>query len=724
VKIFFSIVLVLVSILACYGEDIYLSFSPPQPGKILYLSVRSQQPFDFDQEKAFGSKRNVAIAQYTPLYTYIPERIEATKKKMQDLMKKASTLQSQAPKDGVDFDKYLRQEFGASVGTEAAAQLLQYPDLKNLLEAVLAIEDSILQGKIVGDPKPLQGKKTVEVLYPKQAGTVAYPASEVVTLEQARETIQNKISQVFWQIDKGVLNPVIQVVIATMGPNLKYDQMENDRRIEEIIRKYPSKTIPYEAGDVLVPFRKKLNEEDVLLLLAHQDVKKETVYEGTPWVLFSIILAVGLYNLLMTGALQSWYRAKPPCLLHLSVLIMAVVLLKLFLLFTSFPVQALPFAFVPLLLLLLYPEKVAVTLSTLLGALLVSFFGGATLRIALFLGFGAIAAILATPVVKKRSQIIVPSLIVGCTQAAAFLFGLLDGNTIVGWIRDANHAATHLLSHAVGKDPLSQMGWAFASGIVSGPVALLLLPPLERVWNTASAFELFKYTDFDRPLMKQLLTKAPGTYQHSMTVAQLAQAASEKIGANTLLVRIGAYYHDIGKTGEDPKHFTENQFGGPNPHENLPPEESVRIITNHVVNGLRLGREAELPEVILDFIPQHHGTLLVDFFYDKACKSGRDAPVRETDFRYGGPKPRSVETAIVMIADAVEAASRTLHEPTRESLDGMVSRLIEKRIADGQFDECDLSTRDLAKIRESLVDSLIASLHVRVEYPWQKEAGG
>jgi cyclic-di-AMP phosphodiesterase PgpH len=339
----------------------------------------------------------------------------------------------------------------------------------------------------------------------------------------------------------------------------------------------------------------------VLLISAHQEVEKKVGYRSTPWVLFSIVFVVGLYNLLLTKAYQSWHRTRPPYLLHLSVLIIGVLLSKLFLLFSSFPIQALPIAFVPLLLILLYPEKVAVTLTTLLYVLLVTFFAGRAFHILFFFGFGSVAAIVATPMIKKRSHIVLPSLVAGCANAVTVLFVQLDGNSLAGWIGAADKGGVDLLSGMVGMDFLPRIGWAFAGGIVSGPLALLLLPFLERMWNTVSTFGLFKYTNFDHPLMKDLLTKAPGTYQHSMTVAHLAQAASEEIGADTLLVRIGAYYHDIGKT-IDPRRFVENQFGGPNPHENLSPEKSARIITNHVVNGMRLAREARLPEVILEFI--------------------------------------------------------------------------------------------------------------------------
>ncbi len=559
----------------------------------------------------------------------------------------------------------------------------------------------------------------MEVIFPTPPGPLAHPVRELVTIEEARHLLRGNISKIFWQVDKRVLEPLMQIALATVTPNLEYNEEENDRRIEKIIQRYPSETVLFKAGEVLVPFGKVLSEKDVLLLSAHLETENKILYRTAPWVLFGIIFLVVTYNLLMTRVVQPWYRNGTPLLLHLSVLITTVVLLKLFLLFTSFSIYALPAALIPVLLILLYPEKLAVTVTTVLGVCLITLFAGRTFQSLLFFGFGTITAILATPAIKKRSQVLFPSLVVGCICAVAALLTLLDVNAITASSGGVNSSGVHVVSGIVDPALFSQVGWAFAGGFASGPMALVFLPFLERLWNTASAFRLLKYADLDTRLLKELLTTAPGTYQHTMTTAHFAQVAAEMIGANTLLVRVGAYYHDIGKTIE-PRHFVENQFGGVNPHDHLAAEESTRIIIDHVQNGLRLGREGGLPQVILDFIPQHHGTLLVEYFCDKARKSSENGQVEEERFRYPGPKPRSAETAILMITDAVEAASRSLHEPSGERIDSMVRQIIQARIADGQFDECSLSTKDIAGIRKALTDSLTAAFHRRLEYPWQK----
>jgi putative nucleotidyltransferase with HDIG domain len=251
--------------------------------------------------------------------------------------------------------------------------------------------------------------------------------------------------------------------------------------------------------------------------------------------------------------------------------------------------------------------------------------------------------------------------------------------------------------------------------------ALLLFPFLRAGRNIGSTLTLRRFSDLDQPLLKRLFAEAPGPYQHSMNVAYLAQAAGNAIDANPLLLRIGAYYHDIGKVGR-PDGFIENQVSGDNLHDRIDPYESIAIIHGHLLQGVRMAREARLPAAVVDLIEQHHGTQSVEFFHQKAVKLASREAVREQDFRYPGPKPRTVEAALLMIADAVEAASRTLKAPGRPAFDKLVRFIIVKRIADGQFADCVLDTRDIEAITRAMVDALEASYHARILYPWQQSS--
>ena len=398
---------------------------------------------------------------------------------------------------------YLKKEFGVDISPEIAARLLRYPDLKNLLAGILTIQESISQGKIVEDPVPLKGKMTARVLYPEPIGISTFPADEITTLEQARLRLQERVHQLFRQVDPRILNPVLQISLATLQPNLKYDQKDNDRGIEEIIKQYPSKIITYKPEDVLVPFRKVLNEKDVLLLAASQEAERKNLYGSAPWVLFIICFSVLLYNLLLSKVVSPCWRMEPPYKLFLIVLVLTILLCKACLLFTPFPVYVLPFAILPLLLVLLHQERISLTFTTVLGAILISIFSGRNLVIFLFLTFGGLVAILASFGIRKRSHIFIASLMVGTTNAVVVLL----------WLAGFHGGLASLDASSISS-LLVPMGWAFVGGLAAGPMVLLLLPLLELSWHNASAFKLNKFTDLQHPLMVELLTKAPGTYQH------------------------------------------------------------------------------------------------------------------------------------------------------------------------------------------------------------------
>ncbi len=719
-KLLLNVILVLVTFFSCYIESIYLSLLPPHPGDVIPLTVRSQGNFSFDQEKALGGKRKIALSQYVPLYSYVPDRMDEAKKKIIDLIKKVSSLKQRKSSAWKELTRYLQEEFGVEVHWKVAVKLLQYRKLESTLEGILTVEESILRDKIAEDSEPFQGKKTIEVLYPEPTGIVVHSTKEVITLAAAKLLLQEKVNQLFWQVDSDLLNLLLEISLTTLSPNLEYDHTENDKRIESIIQRYPSKVISFGPGDTLVPSRKVLAEEDVLLLAALQEEEEKNLYGEIAWILTAILLIVVFYNLLLSKILGSVWQKKPPYHILLASLIITIFILKACLLLTPFPILVVPFAFLPFLLTLLQNERSFVAWTTVIGAMLVCLFSGRTLEILLFFIFGGLSAVLVTFKLRKRIHILLPSLFVGIINAAIIMAFTIHWESVLRFLMGWQKVGVGSLEEVFNTTSLNYMGWAFMGGIAAGPFAILVLPLLELSWHTASTFKLNKFADLQHPLMRDLLTKTPGTYQHTMTVAYLAQSVGEAIGANTLLLRIGAYYHDIGKMA-DPKLFTENQSDGENPHDDLGWQESANLIINHVRYGEKLAQEFGVPEIIVDFIPQHHGTQLVEYFYNKAVENSQVTEFGEEDFRYPGPKPKSIEAAILMIVDAVEAASRSIKEPTRENINNMIRLLIVKRIEDGQFDECNLSTNYLSKIVHTLVDSLEAALHSRVTYPWQNK---
>lgn len=257
-------------------------------------------------------------------------------------------------------------------------------------------------------------------------------------------------------------------------------------------------------------------------------------------------------------------------------------------------------------------------------------------------------------------------------------------------------------------------------GITSGILSSILtngsLPFLEHTFRLTSPVRLLELSHPNNVLLKRLLTEAPGTYHHSIIVGNLAEAAADAVGGDSLLVRVGAYYHDIGKI-KRPYFFIENQMTGDNPHDKIAPSLSTLILTSHVKDGVEMARELKLPQGIIDIIEQHHGSGLVSFFYHKALESDRPETVTEEEYRYEGPKPQTREAAIVMLADTVEAAVRSLNNRTPGRVEGLVRKIIKDKLNDGQLDESDLTFKDLNIIANSFVRILSGIFHSRVEYP-------
>jgi putative nucleotidyltransferase with HDIG domain len=362
-----------------------------------------------------------------------------------------------------------------------------------------------------------------------------------------------------------------------------------------------------------------------------------------------------------------------------------------------------PTIFVAIVALLAYDQRIALFLGAIQCTL-------ATLaleqRIGMFLILfaGCGVAIAQLREMRHRSTLIKASAITaGVLAVATVLLGLLE-------MPLANGAWRQILFHGF---------WAGFGAFAVGFVVLGILPTLERWFDITTGMTLAELRDPKQPLLKQLQQKAPGTYNHSLQVANIAEASADAIGANSLLVYVGSLYHDIGKMNK-PQYFVENQTEGPNRHEKLSPAMSLLVIVGHVKDGIELAREYSLPRPIQHFIESHHGTTLVEYFYH-AAKTRNGEDVEEIEFRYPGPKPRTKEAAILMLADAVESATRTLADPNPSRIENLVRKISRKRLADGQYDRCDLTFRELGLIEEAAIKSLNAIYHGRISYPSQKQ---
>ncbi|UUO05689.1 HDIG domain-containing protein [Blastopirellula sp. J2-11] len=369
--------------------------------------------------------------------------------------------------------------------------------------------------------------------------------------------------------------------------------------------------------------------------------------------------------------------------------------------------ELVPLMALGMLLAIVYRQELALLVSAC-AMLAVVFLVGEGLATFVTIAAATATAILMTVRIRSRTKLI----FVGVWAGIAAFATQLGVGVVVG-----QPLGLRLLEIAAW-----QAGWA----IVTGFLMTGLLPFIEKSYGVLTDISLLELGDAAHPLLQELVRRAPGTYNHSINVASIAEAASDAIGANGLLARVGAYFHDIGKMMK-PEYFIENQSGEGNRHATLLPAMSTLIIIAHVKDGADLARKHKLPRAIIDFIEQHHGTTLVEYFYREASRRNESDPssseeVDESSYRYPGPKPQSKEAGVMMIADMIESASRTLVDPTPARIENLVEELTMKRLLDGQFDESGLTLSELRKIQDSVTKSLTAVYHGRVKYPSQQRA--
>jgi len=359
-----------------------------------------------------------------------------------------------------------------------------------------------------------------------------------------------------------------------------------------------------------------------------------------------------------------------------------------------------PLALGAILTILLVGAPVAI-LYALSFAVFVGLLTGETVMLVYSLT-GSLAAIYLLDQYRERAAIIKGGVFVGAVNIVVVLaLQLYSSDTGFQLVPFAARAACGLLS-----------------GLFAAMLASLFLPILESVFGITTDIKLLELSSLNAPILRRLAVEAPGTYHHSIIVGTLAEAGAEAVGANSLLVRVGAYYHDIGKL-KTPEYYIENQIYISNKHENLSPSMSSLILASHVKDGLALADEIKLVPEVRDLIPQHHGTRLMKYFYEKArdAADGKDRKVNENDFRYPGPRPQRKEAAILMLADQVEAAARTLQDPNPSQIRGLIRRLIQVNIQERQFDECDITMKDLDKILRAFERVITGMHHHRIEYP-------
>ncbi len=413
------------------------------------------------------------------------------------------------------------------------------------------------------------------------------------------------------------------------------------------------------------------------------------------WLLLAVLIAVMLLSWVWRFRPKLWHRDNVLVLIGLLI-VGATLALKVTAGRPTLPFF-LPTAAIAMLLAVLLDASIA-TIVMAFVAVIAGAVNGASLELTTYTFIGGMAGIVA---VRRGDRLQV------FLQAAVAVF-LVNGLVVTVF---------SLLGARDLRGILELWFASAASGAGSGIAAVGSFAVLGSVFGILTVFQLLELANPSQPLLRRLLVETPGTYHHSLMVGNLAERAAEAIGADPLVTRVAAYYHDIGKLA-NPLAFIENQAGGENIHDQLEPEVSAGILKQHVVDGIDLAYKARLPKALIAYIPQHHGTAIMSYFYARAKElAGPGGTVDERKFRHSGPKPQTREAALIMLADGVEASVRSLAARDEPAIRAMVTRIIEERTSDGQFDECDLTLRDLERIREAFVEQLLGMYHTRVAYP-------
>ncbi len=548
--------------------------------------------------------------------------------------------------------------------------------------------------------------------------------SSIIDMKEAQALLKRDARTVLKKVRIDVRKTIISIGLEMIEPTITFNRVETTKRKTAAKKEISPLYYHVKKGEIIVREGARITKSTLVKLNAMTSLEKK---QGVLWTLLGYFLLsfISLHILYRFSSANLGTRISTPLsrrdLVFLCVtFILSFLIIKFFAgsartfskAITVIPVDsyfyAIPFAFAAIVISTVLTPQLAA-----LSAIIISMFACFLLdnRFVFFI-YSFIGSLVASQEVvqsKERKTIIRAGLIVGVLNSAIIL-------------------SLYLISGDIFRaEVFISLGFGLLSGLLSSILAIGVIPVIEIIFNYTTNIKLLELADLNQPGLRKLLIEAPGTYHHSILVGILSETAAEAINANSLLTRVSAYYHDIGKTRK-PLYFVENLKGLENKHDKLLPSMSSLIISAHVKDGLETAKQYHLGKNIQDIILQHHGTSCMNYFYRKAIELNAEGnqPVSDKDFRYPGPKPQTKEAGIVMLADSVEASSKTLSDPTPSRIQGMVQQIINSIFADGQLDECELTLKDLHLIADSFNRVLNGIFHSRIEYPdsSEKESNG
>ncbi len=691
------------------------------PGQIADRNIYSEVDFDYTDAAETRRLRERAAQRVPPTYRIDRYKQDKALHRL-DLLKKWAL----APPEKKGLPALHRFE-GADAEFQALLSALpprQHAALEYLAHnpdrwkyLAQRVADTLARGicnpkEISAEPQPGKPRAAGKIcIIDTRARKVIIPVAEALTPKAAGTRLADEFARQFPE-NSGTLKQALRSVLpAILLPNLSYDADATDAAREAARQRVAPVRRRVRAQTLLLRRGAKVTEDDLARLKAHEEALRD---RGEASLAPKNVIVFSLLCLLLVGA-SAWglavvrpeaiRRNSSLCLIAAAAILQVVlcrITADLYYVVGSSAVNLfplIPLSFGAMLLSPIEGVRVALVQGLFSGAI-VALQNGRSFDLALIGAISSLAAALSIRRARRRNHI--------------FRTGLAVGGVIF---------VTYGLVAVYNGVPLSQLprilGLGIANGIGSATLVYFMLPLFEHIFGRTTDMTLIELSDLNHPLLKRLQMEAPGTYHHSLMVATIAEQAAEAIGANPLLARVCAYFHDIGKLAH-PEYFVENQFG-PNPHEALQPRMSTRVILNHVKEGLELARKHHLQRAIREGIAQHHGTSLVYYFYrralDQACAEGKKSDIGEQDYRYPGPCPVRKEITIISLADACEAAGRTLEKPSPQRITQLVDELTYQRFRDGQFSNSELTFREMTIVRASIARTLANMLHARIPYP-------
>jgi len=659
-------------------------------------------PFAYDVPKTDADLRrerdDIARAA-EPVFRHVPEALDTSRALLAGLNEAIETASSARPLNLAAIEAGART-YGVALTPDEAAYVASPVRRQRMFEAVGRVFDRWVTGGVAptGAVDQLRG----QVVLMRGAEESRLPVDSILSFGQlvSRARLINP--------DPGSESGTalyLKLIGSLFRPTITLDRATTERRRDELRRSVGLNTHTVRAGEKIVGAHEVVGREEHEKLRALQQRLSEE-QGAQPRVRRAIgSMLFDLAILLLLGVTVYFFR--PQLYAHWRSMIVVTALVAVVLIASALIAQMrplrpelIPVAVVAVVLSALFDQRISMML-TMIVAILVGAQAPFRGTNALFINLvgGAVAALSVRAVTRRHQSYIWLVATASAYLVTAIAIGLTLDLSITTIGASAGHGALNALASVL--------------------LALLLLPLAESFTGIETELTLLEWSDLNRPLMQRLSLEAPGTFAHTMIIANLAEAGARVIGANALLARVGAYYHDVGKLGR-PQYFVENQMRDRNPHDALPPDQSAAIIRGHVTEGLRLAEQYRIPKVLRAFITEHHGTGQISYFLDRARQDGMD--VDEERYAYPGPVPRSAETAVVMLADGVEAGTRVLSEPTPPRVREVVEHIVRQRLDQGQLRETPLTLRQLELVKEEFTRVLTGMYHSRIDYP--RQSGG